>query len=205
MTIMIRKGETFRRVLRPTAKPYIYKPITAITKSAPVTITAPNHGLVSGQLVAIVSVKGMVEINSPLDSNGEPELTAYRKVTVVDANTITINDINSSDFGTYTSGGYLQFFTPIDMTGCKARRSIKDREGGTLLLSLTTENGGLVIDNTAHTITEIIPASVTETLTWSRGVSDLELVNTVSGEVSKIITHGGSHIEDVVVLGEITT
>jgi hypothetical protein len=205
MTITIRKGETFRRVLRPTAKPYIYKPITAITKSAPVMITAPSHGLVSGQLVAIVSVKGMREINSELDSNGEPVLTAYRKVTVIDANTIAINNVNSSDFGTYTSGGYLQFFTPIDMTGCTARRSIKDREGGTLLLSLTTENGRLVIDNMAHTITEIIPASVTEAITWRRGVSDLELVNTISGHVSKIMTHGGSHIEDVVVLGEITT
>jgi hypothetical protein len=205
MTITIRKGEAFRRVLRPTAKPYIYKPITAITRSAPVMITAPNHGLVSGQFVAIVSVKGMREINSELDANREPVLTAYRKVTVVDPDTITINEINSSDFGTYTSGGYLQFLTPIDMTGCTARRSIKDREDGTLLLSLTTANGGLVIDNTAHTITEIIPASVTESITWRRGVSDLELVNTVSGDVIKIITQRGSHIEDVVVLGEITT
>jgi hypothetical protein len=160
---------------------------------------------VSGQFVAVVSVKGMREINAELDHRGEPKLTAYRKVTVIDANTVAINDINSSDFGAYQSGGYLQFFTPIDMASCTARRSIKDRVGGTLLLSMTTENGMLVIDNANHTITEIIPASVTEAITWRKGVSDIELVNTITGDVSKIMAHNGNHIEDVVVLGEITT
>jgi hypothetical protein len=205
MTITIIRGETYSRVLRPTAKPYIYIPITAITNSAPVMIAAPGHRLVTGQFAAVVSVKGMREINAELDSKGEPRLTAYRKVTVIDANTITINDVNASDFGAYTSGGYLQYFTPIDMSGCTARRSIKDKEGGTVLLSLTTENGGLTIDNVNHTITETISAVDTAAITWRKGVSDIELVTTASGYVSKIMADSGSTIEDVVVLGEITT
>lgn len=196
MAMTIKKGKTFNRVLRPTAPPFIYKAITAITKAAPVQITAPAHGLVSGQYVAVVSCKGMKEINA----ENPPRDRDYHKVTVIDANTVTINDINSSDYSTYTSGGYLQFLTPVDMAGCTARRSIKDKIGGTVLLSLTTANGGIVIDNVAHTITEKIAATVTAGFTWKKGVTDLELEVTATGVVTEI------DAEDVVVVqAEVTT
>ena len=119
---------------------------------------------------------------------------------MVDVDNITINDINAADFGAYTSGGYLQFLTPLDMAGCTARRTIKDRIGGTELLTLTTENGGLAIDNTAHTITETIAATATAALTWKTGVTDLELVNTASGSVTAIDV-----LDKVTVEDEVTT
>lgn len=196
MTMTIKKGKTFSRVLRPTAPPYIYKAITAISKGAPVQITAPAHGLVNGQYVAVVSVKGMKEING----ESPPRDRDYHKATVVDANTVTINDINSSDYSIYTGGGYLQFLTPLDMAGCTARRSIKDKVGGTLLLSLTTANGGIAIDNVAHTITEKITATATAAIGWKKGVTDLELEVTATGVVTEI------DAEDVVVVqAEVTT
>lgn len=198
MTMLIKKGKTFSRVLRPTAPPYIYKAITAITKSAPVGIKAVGHGLVNGQYVAVVSAKGMTEINAKTDCSGQPKLGEYHKVTVVDADNITINDINAADFSAYTSGGYLQFLTPVDMAGCTARRAIKDKIGGTVLLSLTTENGGLVIDNTAHTITETIAATATAALTWKTGVTDLELVTTASGRVTAVDAPDKVTVEDEV-------
>lgn len=200
MTTTIKKGKTFSRVLRPTAPPYIYKAITAITKTAPVGIKAVGHGLISGQYVAVVSVKGMAEINAEVDRNGHPKTGEYRKATVVDVDNITINDINAAGFGAYVSGGYLQFLTPVDMTGCTARRTIKDKIGGTTLLSLTTENAGLAINNVAHTITETITATVTAGLAWKKGVTDLELVVTATGVVTEIDS------EDVVVVQqEVTT
>lgn len=200
MAMIIKKGKTFSRVLRPTAPPYIYKAITAITKSAPVGIKAVGHGLVNGQYVAVVSAKGMTEINAKTDCSGQPKLGEYHKVTVVDADNITINDINAADFSAYTSGGYLQFLTPVDMAGCTARRAIKDKIGGTVLLSLTTENGGLVIDNINHTITETITAAATAGITWKKGVTDLELAVTATGVVTEIDS------EDVVVVQqEVTT
>lgn len=195
MTMTIKKGKTFSRVLRPTAPPYVYKAITAITKTAPVSITAPSHGLVTGQYAAVVSVQGMKEINA---SNTPPAPSEYHKVTVVDANTITINDINAADFKAYTSGGYLQYLTPLDMSGCTARRSIKDRVGGTVLLSLTTANGSLIIDNTAHTITETISATDTAALTWTCGVTDLELEVTATGVVTEIDSEDVAVVEDEV-------
>lgn len=127
MTITIKKGKTFSRVLRPSAPPFIYKAITAITKAAPAQITATGHGLVTGQYVAVVSVKGMTQINAKIGSDGHPRDDAYHKVTVIDANTLSINAINAAEFSTYVSGGYLQFHTPLDMTGAIVRRSFKNR------------------------------------------------------------------------------
>jgi len=196
MTITIKKGKTFSRVLRPTAPPYIYKAITAITQTAPVGIKAIAHGLVNGQYVAVVSVKGMTQINGSVP----PKDKDYHMVTVADVDNVTINDINAAEFSAYVSGGYLQFLTPVDMVGCTARRSIKDKIGGTELLRLDTTSGGLVIDNTAHTITETINATVTAALTWKKGVTDLELEVTATGVVTEIDS------EDVVVtVGEVTT
>ncbi len=197
MTMTIKKGKTFSRVLRPTAPPYVYKAITAIGNTAPVTITAIGHGLVTGQYAAVVSVQGMKGINA---QSAPPAPSEYHKVTVVDVDNITINDINAAEFRPYTSGGYLQYLTPLDMSGCTARRDIKDRVGGTVLLSLTTANGRLAIDNTAHTITETISATDTAAITWSCGVTDLELVNTASGRVTAIDT-----LDKVTVEDEVTT
>jgi hypothetical protein len=200
MTMSIKKGKTFSRVLRPTAPPYIYRAITAITKTAPVGIKAVGHGLVTGQYAAVVSAKGMKEINAEVDRNGSPKLSEYHKVTVVDVDNITINDINAADFSAYTSGGYLQFLTPVDMAGSTARRTIKNRVGGTTLLSLTTANGGLVIDNVNHTITEKISATDTAAITWKTGVTDLELEVTATGVVTELDSE-----DVVVVVEEVTT
>jgi hypothetical protein len=199
MAMIIKKGKTFSRVLRPTAPPFIYKAITAITKAAPVGIKAVGHGLVNGQYVAVVSAKGMTEINAKVDCSGQPKLGEYHKATVVDVDNITINDINAADFNAYTSGGYLQFLTPLDMAGALARRAIKDRIGGAELLRLDNgANGGITIDNTAHTITETISATITAALTWKKGVTDLEL------EIGGVVTEIDS--EDVVVVqAEVTT
>ena len=62
--LSIKRGERFSRSLRIETLPYVYVPITAVTQSAPVRITAPGHGLLDGQRAAIVSVRGMSELNA---------------------------------------------------------------------------------------------------------------------------------------------
>jgi hypothetical protein len=76
------------------------KTITAATKANPVAITATAHGLSTGAVVQISSVGGMTQINDKLFT-----------VTVVDSNTLTLNDTDGTAFGTYTSGGTLTFGT----------------------------------------------------------------------------------------------
>lgn len=170
----IQQGETWQRVIRWEIPPIIYKAITAITQAAPAVITSPTHGLVSGWRAALVSVNGMTEINSlhvvPRDSD-------YHQVTVLDANTVSMNTVNSAGYSPYTSGGYLQFMTPQDLTGYTAHMDIKDKIGGTVLLSLTTVNGGIIISPGNKTITLFLTDVATEAITWLNAVYDLDLIS----------------------------
>ena len=180
--LIIQQGRTFSLALRWESPPIIYRPITAIAQTAPARLTVPTHGVPDGWRVAITNVKGMTEINAEAN-----KLTSrdYHQATVVDANTLDINDINASGFKPYTSGGYIQFNTPVDLTGFTARMSIKDRVGGTELLSLTTANSRIAIDATAKVITLTISAEDTAALTFTTGVYDLEMV---SGATPAVVT-----------------
>ena len=124
----------------------------------------------------------MTEINAEAN-----KLTSrdYHQATVLDANTVEINDINAAGFKPYASGGYIQFGTPVYLTGFKARMTIKNRVGGTVLYTLTTENGGIVIDAAANLVTLNISAADTTLMTFTTGVYDLEMV---SGATPAIVT-----------------
>lgn len=187
------QGKTFGQVIRwESDQPEVYKLVTAITKSGPVRITAPGHTLVDGWRVAVQGVKGMVEINAP---HNPPRCNEYHEISYVDSGSIEINNINTAAvdenggdlYGDYISGGYLRFFTPVDLTGYTARMDIKDKVGGTVLHSLTTEDGGIVLDNSAKTITLLISATDTAAFTWTRGVYDLEMVSS-GGVVSALLS-----------------
>lgn len=67
--------------------------ITAVTQANPAVVTAPNHGLSTGNTVYISNIGGMTQLNG----------NSYM-VTVVDANDFTIN-VNSTGFSAYTTGG----------------------------------------------------------------------------------------------------
>lgn len=223
--LIITRGKTFTLVIRWGTEPIVYKTITAIQQSAPVRMTVVGHGLVDGWLVAVTNVKGMTEINAEANNVRDSD---FHPVTVIDPDTIEINDINASGFKAYASGGIIQFNTPVDLSGYKARDTIKKKvgknmlictgagttgsalptgpgpDGGatwaatslpatkqwsagmtaslndvidtTALLFLSTENGGIAIDNTAKTIALTIRAYDSDAATWSQGVHELELV-----------------------------
>lgn len=182
--LVIQKGKTFSRILRWETEPFIYKAITGIVKTAPARITATSHVVPDGWRVAIVSVQGMVEINA---KNSPPRVTDYHKATVIDPNTIDLNDVNSSEFTTYASGGFVQYYTPVDLTGFTARMHIRASETSpTVLETLTTENGKIAIDNTLKTITLTLSATATAAYTWKSAVYDLELVSLV-GVVTQLL------------------
>ncbi|MBK8772131.1 MAG: hypothetical protein IPM06_17155 [Rhizobiales bacterium] len=134
--------------------------------------------------MAVVSAGGMRQINA---KNTPPRSTDYRRATVPDTSTVALNDVNSTNYSTYTSGGYLQYKTPVDLTGFTARMSIKDVVGGTELLRLDTTNARIALDNAAKTIALTISAADTAAITWLEGVYDLELVS-ATGVVSLVMS-----------------
>lgn len=175
LNLVVRQGETFIRVIRPETAPFIYKAITAISRAAPVQITAVAHGLATGWRVLVVSVQGMRQINA---QNDPPRDSDYQQVTVVDVDNITLNKVNSAEYNAYTSGGYLKFYSPLDLAGYTARMTIKNRIGGTVLVTLTSgaPDNRIAIDDANHTITLTIAATDTDDFGFTSGVYDLELV-----------------------------
>lgn len=188
LDIELVQGDTFQRVIRWETQPFVYKAITNISLSAPMIVTAVAHGLTNGWRAAVVSVLGMRQANA---KHAPPRTSDYRRVTVIDTDTVAFNDVNSAEFDAYESGGYLQSYTAVDLAGYTARMTIKDRIGGTSLTVLTSgaPDNRIVIDAAGKTTTLTITATDTASFAWTKGIYDLELVSP-TGIVTKLYRGG---------------
>lgn len=170
------QGATFEQALRWESSTKVYAPISNITKSAPITITLSDPQLQPpiGWRVRVTNVAGMKEINMP-------EGTYYTATNVGDG-VVSLNQINSLSYSTYTSGGVLEYNTPASLAGYSARmqirKKLRDQE---VVLVLSTDNGGVVLDNWTKTITIRANAEQTSLLNFSSAVYDLELVHNLTG------------------------
>lgn len=169
LNFKIYQGSTFREVLRWESDTKVYVPITNISKTAPMVVTATAHGAPEGWRVKIYGVGGMKEINDTTD---------YIIATAIAANTLTFNSVNASAYTTYTSGGTLEYNQPVPLAGLTARMQIRSKLASTDIIDeLTTANARIILDTTDSTITLTIPASVTAAYTFKTAVYSLELVN----------------------------
>jgi len=164
-------------------------PITAITQAAPVVVTAASHGLVNGWRAAVVSAGGMVALNS---QNYPPKTSDLKLITVVDANNVQFDDINSADFVAYTSGGFLISRQAVSLAGATATMNIRTApQAGTILKTLTSSPAaGIVLDDSAKTITVTFDTAAE---TWDFGYFDLEI--TQASAVIVEISNGTIQIE----------
>lgn len=178
LNLKVYQGTTFRETLRWESALKVYAPITMISKSAPMVVTAADHGAPEGWRVKISGALGMKEANT-----GDTYLTT----TSVTQNSITFNQINSLNFTTYTGGGVLEYNQPVDLTGFTARMQIRAKlEDNTVIKELTTLNGGIIINNTTKTIQLYMSATDTAGLSFQSAVYSLELVSS-GGEVTQLI------------------
>ena len=166
LNLKIYQGSTFRETVRWESATKVYSPITMISKSAPMIVTATNHTVPSGWRTKINGAQGMKEVNT----------TEYIIASEVTATTVTFNSINSLGYNTYTGGGVLEYNQPVDLAGYTARMQIREKLTSTTTLeNLTTVNGKVLINNTNKTISLILSAATTEAYTWKSGVYSLEL------------------------------
>lgn len=200
------RGKTLQLVIRWETVPVLSQAITGIsTTTGFPRLTVSNHGIPNGWRGYVVGVNVPKQINV---SNNPPRPSDFRELTVVDANTIELNGVLPVDNGrpwpTYTSGGFLQYHTPQSLAGVTVRVKIKDKVGGTVLLSTEAVDSPLNLitatpDDATKTITLDIPASVTEAITWSKGVWEVE-AQTASGKVEGLIA-----VSPVTVTNEVVT
>lgn len=188
LNLKIYQGSTFRETLRWESSTKVYKAISSITKSAPVDIsTTLPHELPEGWRVKITNVAGMKEINSD---------DKYHTVSSVLPGSFQINYINALGYTAYTSGGVIEYNAPVDLAGVTARMHIREKlESPTPLLTLTTENGGIIVDNVTKTISLFIDDVATSALTFTSAVYSLELVK--SGDVIPFVNGNISLVKEV--------
>jgi hypothetical protein len=174
LNLKIYQGSTFRQVLRWESSTKVYVPITNITRSAPVVITAPNHQIPVGWRARVTNAGGIKELNA-LD---------YQTVTETTQDTVTFNQVNSLAYTAYTSGGILEYNKPVQISNLIARMQIREKiTSPTVVHELTTENSGIAFNDSYKTITLTIPDSTTAAFNFTSGVYLLELVNTATQEV----------------------
>lgn len=177
--LTIRKGKTFTHSLRYAGDPVVFKPITNITRAAPCRLTVTDHGMLDGWPASVESVGGMVEINI---KKSTPTAKEFRKMKVVDANTLEISDLNSLGYSAYTSGGVIRYYTPRDLTGKTPRMVVKDKAGGTVIASTDVDHiadGALEIvaatDIPASRVSFTFPDETTAAIVQKKAVFEAEL------------------------------
>jgi hypothetical protein len=166
----IYQGSTFQESYRWESETKVYEPIVVVSKSAPCVIaTTSAHNLPAGWRFRVTGVGGMKEINSVGDN--------YHLATAVGPTTITLNQVNSSQYSNYTSGGIVEYNQPVPLEAYSARMQIRETVESPVAIYSTTSalNGDIVIDLQLSTITITIPASVTQNFSFSTAVYSLEL------------------------------
>lgn len=178
----IYEGSTFQETFRWESQTKSYAQISAIAKAAPCVITTTStHTCPLNWRVRVTGVAGMKEINTAGDD--------YYLVTEKTNTTVTLNQINSANFTAYTTGGILEWNTPIDLTGYTAQMQIRETlDSSTVIHELTSAvGGGISIDTANYTVTISIPANTTRNFDFTTAVYSLELTNP-SGVVTTLVT-----------------
>jgi hypothetical protein len=184
LNFKIYQGSTFTETLRWESDLKVYVPITNITKTAPMVVTATNHGIPINWRTNISNVVGMKEANT----------TDYINATAVTSNTVTFNSINAVNYSTYTAGsGILSYNQPVSLSGYSARMQIREKiTSDTFILELTTDNEFIVLDDINKIITINIPAIYTALFDFKTAIYSLELT---TGTVVEPFIYGSISLE----------
>lgn len=189
--LTILQGKTFALIVRWETEPIVRKAISGIslTAGAP-RLTVLGHGCPDGWRAAVTLVKGMTPLNAQKAPPGDSD---YFTCTVLDSDHIEFNEVTPVDesgreWPAWVAGGFLQWNTPASLLGVTARMKIKDKPGGALLASSDPADAPkdilvLTVDDSTKTISLTIAATDTAAVSWTRGVYDLEVVDS-SGKVT---------------------
>jgi hypothetical protein len=189
------QGSTFEEVFRWESATKSYAAIGAIPNVAPcrviVGMTDPTPP--PQWRIRITGVAGMKEINLV----NEEDYYLSTGITGTNNNEIIINSINAANFSTYTSGGIVSWNIPVPLSNYTGAMQIRENIDSTVLLELTTANGGIVINPTDYTITVKMTSAQTTAFTFSTAVYSLELTNTLSGKVTTFLIGNLSLVREV--------
>ena len=181
--IEIVQGARFVKTLHWYGGGKAYDTIDGIAVGYPTTITVTAHGLPSNSPtpIAIDGVKGSARVLN----TGMKECDLVQ-ATYIDANSFSVPIPTVGKI--YEVGtGYIEWYTPKDLTSYTARMQIRQYvDSATTLVSLTSGAGDIAISLPDARISVFIDTAVTEALDFEEAVYDLELVDN-SGEATRLL------------------
>ena len=122
------------------------KTITGITQANPGVVTVANHGIPTGQRIALMSVGGMTQVNGQVYT-----------VTSLSANTFSIG-VDTSGYSAYTSGGVAMGAGTVKNCTSSAAVALNIYNYNTYQSALVASNRGL-IDNCVTTAGAVCTAA----------------------------------------------
>jgi hypothetical protein len=88
----------------------------------------------------------------------------------------------------WKTGATTDVALPVDLTGYTARMQVRaEIESATVLLELTTENGGIVLGGVTGAIDLFVDDVATAAISWEAGVYDIELIS-AAGDVRRLFS-----------------
>lgn len=174
------QGDTLTEVLRWADSRKTFKAIQSATQAAPCVLGALAHGMPDQWPFYVSGAKGMTQLN-----NVQDVLKPWRCIRL-SADSIEVKNLNAANFPAYAGGGYIEYFTPVDLSIYTTwRMKAKSEDGATEYFSLTQADG-IAVDNSAKTITMSRSAAVTAAYNFTGDVAvyDIEAV-TAAGVVVK--------------------
>lgn len=188
------QGSAFNQIFRWETATKAYANITSISKSAPCIIqVAPGSQTPPPSWrIRLNGVLGMKEINNLTEDS-------YYLSTNSVGRDVTVNEIDSTDYTAYTSGGVLSWNYPTDLSiypsaTLQIRKTVAS---STVELQLTTANGGIIIDNIDKTIRVKMTSQQTSALDFITAVYSLELTD-LDGNSLTFVTGNLTLVKEVV-------
>lgn len=200
VSLRVSQGETFVWPFYWYEGDDVIVPITAITETFPAgfppVVTAVAHGLPVNPIPArLVGILGPTDLNTSED----PNEAAYRRyVKKVATDTFNVPGFYATGLAAYTTGGFLVYTPPKDLSGYEARMQVRKSVGaaGVPLLEFTTAAGeGLVITDVEGLTKLTIDADALVGLTWREAVFQLEVYFPGTPDIVKRLA-GGPFIID---------
>jgi len=157
------------------------KTITAATKANPAVVTSSSHGYSDGDFVIISSVAGMVQVN------GRTFKVANKTTHTFELQDVDGNNVNSSDYQTYTSGGVANKIYQITSPYATADiSSVKFAQSADVMYLVHPSYAIRKLSRTGHTSWTI----TTPTLTTSEDKTVSAITQADPGVVTTSTKHG---------------
>jgi hypothetical protein len=181
--ITVQAGVDLELEFRLSGAEFIYVPITAVSQTAPVRLTAPAHGLPDGWSFWIEGIPATGPAS--LNRNRFSAQTPYQAV-FVDVDTIEINAVNGIGLPAYDGGGVLVYQEPVDITGATAVLVLRKDASTPAAVTATG-----AVDAVNSVIRFAVPAA-SVTLPFERGLYQADI--TLLGGAVRLLGRGAMSV-----------